>query len=166
MATTSELYSFKGKEPKPLPNEIILPGGFTRTDILSFSEQEIRDAGYTGPYIKPQFDLETEYLEWNAVKMNWDVLEYPKPRAPFPTELLWRLRGDRSRLLKESDWRVMPDSPLSAEKQEEWKVYRQKLRDLPSQFYTKIDDNNISIRNLDTEEDFQNIVWPVVPSEE
>ena len=35
----------------------------------------------------------------------------------------------RNKLLLESDWTVGQDSPLSPEKVEEWKVYRQKLRD-------------------------------------
>ena len=38
----------------------------------------------------------------------------------------------RNGLLSETDWTVLPDSPLSAEKQAEWKTYRQKLRDLPA----------------------------------
>lgn len=165
MATRTELYSFKGQEPKPLYNEITLSSGFTRTNVLSFSEDEIIDAGYSGPYTRPEFDHEVEYLEWNKFKMNWDIIEYPKPPNSTPTEFLWRLRNDRTRALIESDWRVMSDSPLSPEKQQEWKIYRQKLRDLPTQFFTKIDDNNILIKNLDTEEQFQNIVWPSVPSE-
>ena len=44
------------------------------------------------------------------------------------------LRTKRNKLLAESDWTVMPDSPLSAEKQDEWKIYRQELRDIPSKY--------------------------------
>ena len=39
-------------------------------------------------------------------------------------------RKVRNGLLADSDWTVMPDSPLSESKQTEWKTYRQKLRDL------------------------------------
>ena len=39
------------------------------------------------------------------------------------------IRSERDRLLKESDWMSLPDSPAMSD---EWKVYRQKLRDLPS----------------------------------
>lgn len=38
----------------------------------------------------------------------------------------------RNALLSETDWTILPDSPLSADKQAEWKTYRQKLRDLPA----------------------------------
>ena len=42
------------------------------------------------------------------------------------------LREWRNALLSETDWTILPDSPLSADKQAEWKTYRQKLRDLPA----------------------------------
>jgi len=49
-------------------------------------------------------------------------------------ESKWILfRNQRNRYIKESDWIVsVSDSPLSQEKIEEWKVYRQALRDLPA----------------------------------
>lgn len=164
MASTSELYSLKKAEPKPLPNEIIGSNGFTRTDVSTFTNEELADAGYTGPDVKPEYNFELEYLEWNSDKMTWDIIEYPRQPDPTPAEFLWRLRNQRSEILIASDWRVMPDSPLSLEKQEEWKIYRQQLRDLPSQFVTKFDNDTI-IENLNTEEDFNNIIWPITPSE-
>lgn len=46
---------------------------------------------------------------------------------------IYELRRKRNMLLFNSDWIVsIPDSPLSVEKIEEWKVYRQALRDLPA----------------------------------
>ena len=38
----------------------------------------------------------------------------------------------RDGLLMQSDWTQLPDVPLSLEKKQEWGVYRQALRDLPS----------------------------------
>lgn len=40
---------------------------------------------------------------------------------------------NRQKLLSESDWTNLPDSPLSSEKKEEWKKYRQALRDITKQ---------------------------------
>jgi len=40
------------------------------------------------------------------------------------------LRANRNQLLIQSDWAVMPDSPLSDSKKDEWKTYRQALRDM------------------------------------
>jgi hypothetical protein len=44
-----------------------------------------------------------------------------------------RVRQERRRLLKFSDWTQLPDNPLEQSKRDEWKTYRQALRDLPSQ---------------------------------
>ena len=40
------------------------------------------------------------------------------------------LRFDRDDFLKQSDWTQYNDSPLSDDKKNEWKTYRQSLRDL------------------------------------
>ena len=42
------------------------------------------------------------------------------------------LRWWRQHRLVASDWTQMPDSPLTPEKKEEWRIYRLWLRDLPS----------------------------------
>jgi|TARA_R100000742_G_C4236664_1_gene57145 hypothetical protein len=41
-----------------------------------------------------------------------------------------KFRLYRNKLLKECDWTQANDSPLSDSKKEEWKVYRQALRDM------------------------------------
>jgi hypothetical protein len=60
------------------------------------------------------------------------------------------LRLKRDALLKESDWTLMPDSPLSDSKKTEWATYRQSLRDLPS--------NNNDITSID------DVVFPNKPN--
>ena len=64
-------------------------------------------------------------------------------------ESKWILfRNERNRYIKESDWIVsVSDSPFSQEKIEEWKVYRQALRDLPA-----------------NTTDPENPVWPTPPN--
>ena len=53
---------------------------------------------------------------------------------------IWNVvRIDRDKLLAESDWTVMPDSPLSTSKQNEWKTYIQSLRDIPQGSVPTID---------------------------
>ena len=42
------------------------------------------------------------------------------------------MRLKRDSLLLQSDWRQMPDSPLSDSKKAEWATYRQQLRDFPA----------------------------------
>lgn len=64
-------------------------------------------------------------------------------------EQCWEeLRAERKRLLAETDWAVLPDSPLSEEERQAYWTYRQALRDIP--------DSQASA-TLDT------IVWPPKP---
>jgi len=42
-------------------------------------------------------------------------------------------RSERDKLLAETDWTQISDSPLSSDKKTEWANYRQALRDLPSE---------------------------------
>lgn len=48
------------------------------------------------------------------------------------------LRQQRNMLLAETDWTQMPDSPLSEEEKENYRIYRQALRDLPVKYDTII----------------------------
>lgn len=57
------------------------------------------------------------------------------------------IRNKRNQLLAASDWTQFRDSPLSQEKQDQWALYRQALRDLPA--------NTV---------DPSNVTWPAPPS--
>lgn len=57
------------------------------------------------------------------------------------------LRLTRNGRLSQSDWTQVPDAPLSVEQKEEWKVYRQALRDLPQNTLDPFD-----------------VAWPTPPS--
>lgn len=45
-----------------------------------------------------------------------------------------RIRKERNRLLKESDWAILPDAPITQTQLEMAKAYRQDLRDLPNTY--------------------------------
>lgn len=47
-------------------------------------------------------------------------------------ELAQALREMRDVLLKESDWTQMPDCPLSEEIKNDWRIWRQAMRDITS----------------------------------
>lgn len=53
------------------------------------------------------------------------------------------VRMERHRLLSQTDWTQLPDNPLSYQEKEDFKIYRQSLRDI-----TK---------------DLDNVVWPINP---
>ena len=67
----------------------------------------------------------------------------------FPIKLL---REERNRLLQETDWRASSDLIIS----EEWKIYRQRLRDLT--------DGNAPDLNSDGTLDKTSVNWPTPPS--
>jgi len=48
-----------------------------------------------------------------------------------PADMLTRLRLERDRRLRASDFTQLPDSPMDAASRGEWADYRQALRDLP-----------------------------------
>ena len=67
----------------------------------------------------------------------------------YPMKLL---REERDRRLKETDWRASSDLIIS----EEWKIYRQRLRDLP--------EGNAPDLNSDGSLDKTSVNWPTPPS--
>lgn len=78
--------------------------------------------------------------EWDAVFAYAEahpecVTEEQPYVAPTPTqeELAASIRAERDRRITATDYLVMPDYPISQEKLEEIKVYRQALRDIPQQ---------------------------------
>lgn len=77
----------------------------------------------------------------------WNGASFQKSQKQKDEEIK-QVRIERNRLLKESDWTQFPDSPLPEAKKQEWKVYRQALRDLPG----TINENNM-----------HNIVYPNKP---
>lgn len=56
-----------------------------------------------------------------------------KPQEEIETEAFAAIRFERDKRLSETDYMVMPDYPIEADKLETVKAYRQALRDLPAQ---------------------------------
>ena len=96
------------------------------------------------------WSTELHYLE--ADKDNVEAVfedVYTKHITPTPYTAN-TLRGRRKNLLKDSDWTVMPDSPLSDSKKAEWTTYRQALRDITN--------------GIDTEEKAKAVTFPTPPA--
>ena len=69
---------------------------------------------------------------------------------------IWNvIRIERDQKLKDSDWTVMDGSPLSTSKKDEWKTYRQALRDMPSGTVPVIDIAQDIVSGL---------TWPTEPA--
>lgn len=139
MRDLEALYSYQGQEPQPLPDRIRLSDGTSRTDISTFTDEEILDAGYTGPYVRPEHDpndLRDGMLSWDSENLEYVVTHFEDHM--FMTEL----RRQRNRVLQDTDWTQMSDSPLTEEEKLKWANFRQALRDFPS---TVVDPRNSSL---------------------
>ena len=75
----------------------------------------------------------------------------PEFIVKWAAEPIRLLRIQRNRLLQETDWMALNDVVVS----EEWKAYRQALRDLPANSEPQLDENG----NL------TNVTWPTKPGE-
>ena len=64
------------------------------------------------------------------------------------------LRRQRDSKLTETDWVVTKADETSAAVSNDWKTYRQALRDLPASASPQLDDN----------ENLTNVTWPTKPS--
>jgi len=73
----------------------------------------------------------------------WEFIGYSNE------ESMTQLRIERNQLLAQSDWMANSDVTMS----EEWRVYRQALRDLP----------NTQTPSLDENGQLTNITWPEKP---
>ena len=91
---------------------------------------------------------EKMYKAVNGVTIEMTAEEIAEHNANIPTEAeilaeKWvGVRATRNRKIAETDWRASSDLTLS----DEWKTYRQALRDVP------------------TQSDPDNITWPTEPS--
>ena len=55
----------------------------------------------------------------------------------FTDEQKWNMiREKRNKLLRETDWSQLGDTPFTAEEKNSWTIYRQTLRDMPQDYIT------------------------------
>ena len=83
----------------------------------------------------PTPNIEITFDEWQTaistlhIVVDGSLSPYQKTNE----EELSAIRRIRDRLLSQSDWVVLPYSPITGSKLEEWVQYRQDLRDITSQ---------------------------------
>ena len=99
------LYSFKGQLPQPLPERIRLSSGFTRTDSSTFTEEEIADAGYVLASSSPEYNQNTQKVQWTGSE--WEIINLNAEEIEFNTNKKWsEIRNLRDDLLsRKVDWR-------------------------------------------------------------
>lgn len=105
---------------------------------------------YYYKYINPP---EVEFIYFSDVELvigedaTGDNRYYvPCDPPPRPITTQEQKRKIRNMLLQQSDWTQLEDAPLTEEKKQAWKVYRQQLRDVPETFV-----------------EGQEVLWPEIP---
>ena len=108
---------------------------------------------YPGTSWKMENASDYDTLEWydETSKPSKDDLD-TKLTELINAEPMRQLRIERDRRIAKTDWRASVDLTLS----NDWKAYRQDLRDLPAQQTPKLDSNG--------ELDSTSISWPPEPS--
>jgi hypothetical protein len=146
------LYSYKGEYPTQLPDRIRLSNGTTRTNKLTFTEQEIEDAGYIKVSDYPNdFDNKVYKVIWDYDHADWVVSVKSEEEIAQDIERKWQeIRFIRDEKIKEVEWQI--------------NRYNSHVR----LELTLIDDINKldtyiqALRDITTQEDPYNIVWPTL----
>ena len=77
--------------------------------------------------------------DWNISKLDTQPtlasIDAQISDAKIEAKMMWeKIRKERNQLLKDSDYIMVSDAPVTTEKKEEWETYRQSLRDIPQTF--------------------------------
>lgn len=99
------------KHDKELHGRVI----FDRAINLEFGE--------IGPYEKPEDKMSPELKE---------KIEVMKKERPLTIKKR-NIREQRNQILTLTDWTQVPDSPITDDIKQQWKTYRQLLREVPQQ---------------------------------
>ena len=109
--------------------------------------------------------ISSDWKTYNPLTEEYDQLRYyPSDRydsesdsviqelleiTNYAETILQEIRLMRNKLLMESDWTQLSDSPLSQEERDLWSIYRQELRDIPE--------------SVPSNTSFPDIIWPTKP---
>ncbi len=104
------------------------------------SLQELRDG---------EFILEASYAP-NKKVQDGVLVDATPDTEELNAEAMKELRAIRNKILQNTDWTQLTNSPLSDSQKTEWNTYRQSLRDLPA--------SNKDIT------DIEDVTWPTPPS--
>jgi hypothetical protein len=101
-------------------------------EYTGFYTEEIHGKNIPTPNIQLTEDQWIEANNSRCKVVNGEHTQNPITEDELLEVKYVRLRSERDFLLKQSDWTQFSDSPLTTEKKAEWALYRQALRDLPS----------------------------------
>jgi len=133
MANPTALYSHQGQEPQVLPFKIRLNDGTAPSDPATYTDEQLAEAGFTGPYTFPEHEEPSQRVYWDFENLEYVVEDVLVPGSDMTEEEVWAgIRNVRNILLAESDWTVLSDAPITTTQKQEALDYRESLRDYPS----------------------------------
>ena len=103
----------------------------------------------------PNFDPSTQKCYYNESEWIVEDIVLDENLPWEPEDIFTHVRSIRNQLLKDTDWRVLPD--YQGTDQELWLVYRQELRDILETYPSPT-------WNSETQQ-IENLVWPETPLE-
>jgi len=107
---------------------------------------ELKDSGYDDDDSKNVVEI-TPTLSGSIYVQTYQITDADTDTINKRKEIKWaEVRTKRNTLLNESDWTQFQDSPITGSSLTDWQTYRQSLRDVT------------------TQSDPYNIVWPTIPS--
>ena len=107
---------------------------------------KLKDSGYDSDDTKDVVEV-TPTLSGSVYVQTYQITDADSETIEKRKEIKWvEVRTKRNTLLSESDWTQFQDSPITGSTLTEWQTYRQSLRDVT------------------TQSDPYNIVWPTIPS--
>ena len=107
---------------------------------------ELKDSGYDNDDTKDVVEV-TPTLSGSVYVQTYQITDADSETIEKRKEIKWaEVRTKRNTLLSESDWTQFQDSPITGSSLTNWQTYRQSLRDVT------------------TQSDPYNIIWPTIPS--
>lgn len=112
---------------QPSDGQGVIEGSYT-------SQQAYVDNNIVIPYTEEQIQTKTNkpssFFVWSNDTFTW---QDPRDAQQKYNDASAVVILQRNNYLYESDWTQIPNNPLTTEKQQEWAVYRQQLRDITTQ---------------------------------
>lgn len=121
-----EFVDIKQKKNDRYTFEDITDAELLSSSIYPFIETDIPNLNYSQSLIEitPIFSESKYYQQWEVGLLDPAIVEYDK-------SLEWKsIRVKRTELLQDSDWVLLPYSPITGSKLDEWVQYRENLRNI------------------------------------
>lgn len=143
-------YSYRGNFPQQHgPDRIRLSDGTTRTDLSTFTPEQLADAGYVMVEDPPPYNNRTEKLEF--VGGQWSIIPLTDNEKMSIVNNEWkRVRGMRDSLISDAAWRV------------ERHQSEVRLGLSPTDNLADLDNYIQSLRDITKQPDPFNLEWPSV----